>query len=153
MKYLIRLFILSFFLMFTMFLSAQNLDKHQWNNRVLIIATSNSSSDLYLDQIREFKNANEELKDRKIVIYEVVGSEYKAMNYVTNKSTDSQVVSNDLINYILNKESEFSVTLIGLDSGIKLQQVELLKKEELLRIIDVMPMRRSEIRKKIKQRS
>ncbi len=147
MKYLIRLFILSFFLMFTMFLSAQNLDKHQWNNRVLIIATSNSSSGLYLDQIREFKNANEELKDRKLVIYEVVGNEYKMTNYVQNTSTDFQAITSDLRSLNLNTQSDFSVSLIGLDSGIKLQQVDLLKKEELFRIIDVMPMRRSELKR------
>ena len=36
--------------------------------------------------------------------------------------------------------------LIGLDGGIKLEQTTILKKKELFRIIDSMPMRMEELR-------
>lgn len=47
-----------------------------------------------------------------------------------------------------NWNTPFSVTLIGLDGGIKLETTEILKRKELYRIIDSMPMRRSEIKNK-----
>lgn len=47
---------------------------------------------------------------------------------------------------IFSAKNEFEVILIGLDGSIKLRQMEVLSKEDLIAIIDAMPMRKSEIK-------
>jgi len=62
---------------------------------------------------------------------------------------NDQIVKNKKawIRYKRSK-SPFSIMLIGLDSGIKLQKNELLRSKALFDKIDSMPMRQSELRNK-----
>lgn len=54
----------------------------------------------------------------------------------------SEVISKN----ILDESNDFEIILIGLDGRIKLRQSQFLLDEDLLRIIDAMPMRRNEIK-------
>ncbi|MEM9823617.1 MAG: DUF4174 domain-containing protein [Bacteroidota bacterium] len=45
-------------------------------------------------------------------------------------------------------KAPFEVLLLGLDGGVKLQQPEVLSCTELFAIIDRMPMRRQELRRR-----
>ncbi|MBG7611245.1 DUF4174 domain-containing protein [Polaribacter sp. BAL334] len=46
------------------------------------------------------------------------------------------------------KKDVFTITLIGLDGGIKLEQNRVISSEKLFTIIDGMPIRKREIRNK-----
>lgn len=126
-------------------MNAQDLKKHQWKNRVLIIQTTSVTSDKYDRQMREFDVYESGLAERKIVLYEVTEKQFRQTDF---KSTSNRSDWNniDQIDYFpKNKKQTFQVTLIGLDGGIKLQQTDILTQKELYNIIDSMPMRAAEL--------
>ena len=132
-------------------LNGQNLKKHKWRNRVLIVKTSDIKSKKYQEQLNEFKNSIEELIDRKFILYQITGDDFVLLDYKNNELNNSGKISRKLTDTILNEKENFEVILIGLDGGIKLQQTEILMKEDLFNITDSMTMRRNElIRNKIK---
>ncbi|MDZ7614283.1 MAG: DUF4174 domain-containing protein [Flavobacteriaceae bacterium] len=126
-------------------LNGQNLEKHKWENRILIVKTSDIKSKKYQEQLKEFGNKFEELIDRKIILYKITGDDFVLIDYKNSELNDSGKISGKLTEDILNEKENFEVILIGLDGGIKLQQTEILMKEDLFKIIDKMPMRRDEL--------
>ncbi len=126
----------------------QNLSDHRWKDRILLIQASDELSDKYREQLKEFNYLDKALKERKLVVYEIVGDKYKITNFQNNKSNKSWKAANDLFGEVLYKRDDFSVTLIGLDGGIKLEKTTVLKKRELFDTIDSMPMRINELRNK-----
>ena len=129
-------------------LKAQNLEKHTWINRILVVKTSDSASEIYQEQINEFRNATDELKDRKFVLYKISVDHFELIDFTNPELIDSGKTAGKSIGKILNDKEDFEVLLIGLDGGIKLRQTEVLRKEELFNIVDAMPMRRNELNKK-----
>lgn len=125
----------------------QNLNEHKWKHRILIIQASEEFSDKYQDQLKEFNNLHNELKERKLVIYTIIGDKYKVTNYHNKKSNNSWEVANEFFGDLLDKNYAFRVILIGLDGGIKLEKTTVLTRKALFNIIDSMPMRMNELRK------
>lgn len=117
----------------------QNIKKHLWKDRVLIIESENTRNTLYQQQIEVLKNDAKGLKERKLVVYWYFNDGY------------TRGFSNPINRYETRKnqiaKTDFSITLIGLDGGKKLRQNSMLAKEKLFAIIDGMPMRRRELKK------
>ena len=126
-------------------LTAQNLEKHTWKNRILLVKTSDSASDIYQEQIKEFSNATDELKVRKFVLYKITGDHFELINFAKTELNDSGKITGKPIGKTLNDKENFEVILIGLDGGIKLWQTDVLSKEALFSTVDAMPMRRNEL--------
>lgn len=127
----------------------QNLKKHKWNNRILIVKTLNQESKKYQDQIKEFNNSYKELTARKFIIYKITGKNFIMKDYTNDTLNISGVITKKLTDKVLNEKEDFEVILIGLDGRVKLRQTEIVLKEDLNKIVDAMPMRRSELRKKL----
>lgn len=125
----------------------QNLNEHRWKNRILIIQASDELSDKYRDQLREFNAVDKELKERKLVVYTIVGDKYKVTSYQNKISDNSWEATNGLFGDLLDNDYDFRVILVGLDGGIKLEKTTVLIRKELFNIIDSMPMRMNELRK------
>ena len=69
--------------------------------------------------------------------------------YKTIFPENSEWVSSSLKDELkISRKTEFEVFLLGLDGGIKLRQQEIVKTEKLFSLIDGMPMRKAEIRRK-----
>ena len=126
-------------------LNGQNLKKHKWENRILIVKTSDIKSKKYQEQLKEFRNSVDELNDRKIILYKITRDNFVLIDYKNSELNNSGKISENITENILDKKENFEVILIGLDGGIKLQQTEILIKEDLFKIIDSMPMRRDEL--------
>lgn len=134
------IFILFFINMNTIY--SQNIKSHRWENRLLLILTDKTNSSIYKNQIKELKGHTKGLKERKLIVYQIKKDSYKTgliENGVWQKSTD-------LYKTYKKSNTPFEILLIGLDGGIKLRQSELLKCKDLFSTIDVMPMRKSEIK-------
>jgi len=120
---------------------AQNLEQHEWKNRVLIVTVKNI--ELLQPQIDLLNKDIKGLKERKLVVYKVNPEQYaKGINskrWISNKTFYSK---------LKQTSKDFEVILIGLDGGVKLRQTSLLSLEKLFALIDGMPMRRAEIRNK-----
>ena len=131
-----------------MYTNGQNLEKHEWKDRILIVKAESEASKTYQNQIEELKNSSAALKERKLLVYQVIGNKYELIDYDNAKIIASGEVSNKINENILNKNIPFEIILIGLDGGIKLKKSDMIRKEELFNIIDSMPMRSSELRNK-----
>jgi hypothetical protein len=131
----------------TMTLNAQDLDSHQWENRILIVKTSDENSEDFQKQMKLFKDNKEGLIDRKLVLYKIIDDKYHFIDYAHLNLTKSGTLSEHFKSKYFHNQSEFKVILLGLDGGVKVQQTKVLSIDKLFRTIDAMPMRRSEIRR------
>lgn len=138
MKYL-SIFIFAFFYLNTI---GQNIKNHQWENRVLLIYTSEKNSEKLNKQLSILSKDKEGLAERKLIIYSFTENAYRK-NFEKNWKE-----SNSLFKKFVNKKDDFTVWLIGLDGGIKLKQNTILAKIQLFALIDGMPMRKREIKRK-----
>ena len=62
--------LLPIFLLLTYHLSAQQLQKHRWQNRLLIIVDNTNNSTKRLEQLAIFKKDKEGVKERKLLLYQ-----------------------------------------------------------------------------------
>ncbi len=129
-----------------LFGSAQDLSKHKWENRLILILTDDENNSTFQSQLEEFSKDLNGLKERKLIIYQIFPGEYK-----TGLNGDNKKKSSRLYNEYKKTNAGFEVVLLGLDGGVKLRQNELLPLEKLYATIDVMPMRRNEIERKKQQ--
>ncbi|MDF1697577.1 MAG: DUF4174 domain-containing protein [Saprospiraceae bacterium] len=127
---------------------AQHIANHQWKNRVLVVYTLDFGTIEYINQFNEFKDKDEALQDRKLILYEIVKDSIRMVSNHNSRDESPWLPLHKKWAQYTNKKDKFQITLIGLDGGIKLKQSNVLKTEELFRIIDSMPMRRAEMRNK-----
>lgn len=127
----------------TMSMSAQNLENHKWNHRILIIKTVADHSERFEDQLAEFKDAQEELKDRKLVLYSIEQDKLSFRDYTNSSKNYTGKLVEKGVKSMLDQNEAFEIILIGLDGGIKLRKNYIVSREDLFSIIDAMPMRRN----------
>lgn len=125
-------------------LKAQDLSKHQWKDRVLIIKTHDLNDSTYQHQIGELKNYNAELEERKLFMYQIIDDQYKKGLSPDSTWNKIKTINDKFI--VLN--SKFEIILIGLDGSVKLRQNKYLAPHQLFGKIDSMPMRRQELKNK-----
>lgn len=124
--------------------AAQNISKHQWKNRLVLILADDAESTMLKEQLNIFKANESGLEDRKLLVYQILPEQYKiGLNQKAN-----WLPSGKLFQKYNSGRSVFEVILIGLDGGVKMKQSELLTIEDLFGTIDVMPMRRAELRRR-----
>ena len=125
-------------------ISAQSLDDHLWKDRVVLIFSPDFQSGKGKDQFSILNKEKVELEDRKLIIYQL--SPETALKGTL--PIDDLVFIKEMYQRFSIPKDEFSVLLIGLDGGEKLKQSALLTTEELFGIIDRMPMRKNELRRR-----
>lgn len=125
-----------------MVLTCQNLDKHQWKNRLLLIFSDDKSSELLKKQVETLSKERQGLQERKLKIYH-----FSNQSYIEDFSPNWKPSDIKTRKYFKEKEN-FKIVLIGLDGGIKLKQKEIISTQKLFTIIDGMPMRRAELNSK-----
>ncbi|UAM98770.1 DUF4174 domain-containing protein [Polaribacter litorisediminis] len=130
------------FLFFTFISFSQNIESHQWENRILVIYTADKNSKELENQLFILSKNKEELLDRKLMIYSFTKNEFRfQFEEYWQKSTimDKRYI---------DKKQAFKIFLLGLDGEVKLKQTSVVSSEKLLAIIDGMPMRKREVSNK-----
>lgn len=122
---------------------SQNITSHQWESRVLLVLTDNADTSTFLNQIKELQENENGLKDRKLIVYQI-----KEDAFSIGLKNEKWQNSLKLYKTYKSTNSSFEVVLIGLDGGIKLRQNYILTCKKLFKTIDVMPMRKSELKRK-----
>lgn len=126
------------------------LTKHRWNDRVILVFSPSEQNALSQDQVRLFSHHSEGMTDRDLVLYEIFTDSGK----YENKSSLSKIEVNSLRKRFSISPEEVTVILIGKDGGEKARKRnEIFPIQELFALIDGMPMRRQEIRRKQKSSS
>jgi hypothetical protein len=116
-------------LYFLMIMTMSGLTSQQLPHRQLLIFGDESHATLIKQQFRVLNDASEEVKDRDLKVD------------IVNKG-------NTLYKKYRVKKNEFLVVLIGKDGTEKYRANKVVALNELFAIIDAMPMRRAEIRKR-----
>jgi len=122
---------------------SQELSSHQWEDRLILILTVDTSSTVYQNQIEELYSDKKGLNDRKLVIYTVLPKKFKR----DNRENQGWIQSTELYAEYKQSDKPFEILVIGLDGGVKLRQSKFLSNEDLFGRIDQMPMRRDELEK------
>ena len=127
------------FLLFCLPLQAQDLLSHRWEERVVVVYSANLDDKNADEQLALFKSTQAELEDRAMVVYHITNEGYRFNFSPELESSDSE-----------DEEFDFKVMLLGLDGGIKYESNAVEPAQVYYELIDRMPMRRSQMRKRIK---
>jgi hypothetical protein len=123
-----------------------DLSEFQWKNRLLILFAPNRNHPLF-DAFRKSLAANRsEAADRDLVIFEILESDVSSMNNEPINSDTPRLLRETFD----AQPGAFTVILIGKDGGVKLKRRDHADLEEIFDLIDSMPMRREEMRRKTK---
>lgn len=129
MKYIIVI------ILFSNTLLAQNLEVHQWENRIILISANQSHSVMADQQFKVLEKEMAQLIDRKIVIYKCVEDSCEYYNW-----------KDPVKHFKINKAKKgFTTRLFGLDGGKKFESNTLEYPSVFFNLIDKMPMRRQEL--------
>ncbi len=139
-----QIFLILLCITMSMALNGQNLNKHQWENRVILIIANDLESRTYASQIEEFNANHQAFEERKLITYTVFPNKYK----LKNSKDNVWIKGSELYNKYNPTHSDFKIILFGLDGSIKIEQSELLTTKKLFYTIDAMPMRRAETKNK-----
>lgn len=117
------------------------LQKYRWENRILLIFADHEEAKQAQAQIRLFEKEKDGFKERDLLLF------FLPANGKTGIPFSGEEVKQIRSRFAIEGQP-FVVILIGKDGGEKLRKEEILTPEELFGTIDVMPMRRSEMRRK-----
>ncbi|MEO0469465.1 MAG: DUF4174 domain-containing protein [Bacteroidota bacterium] len=109
-------------------LSGQNLSQYQWENRLLVCLLAEGSEEMLHIQEEKLSACEAGLKDRQLLL--------------------QKVYPQQTLYRKLHRADAFEILLIGLDGGVKARWSEPIDCEEVFALIDGMPMRRAELRRR-----
>ncbi|MDQ0559658.1 hypothetical protein QO004_001436 [Rhizobium mesoamericanum] len=117
-----------------------SLKQFQWRNRVFVIFADmkNARAARQENQLLADRNA---LQDRDIVILKIAGGSVREV-FGAGENLEAAAIADDLGD---PTAGEFAAYLVGKDGTVKLKLSEPISRDELLAIIDSMPVRAAEI--------
>ncbi|GAL90474.1 DUF4174 domain-containing protein [Jejuia pallidilutea] len=130
MKYLILI------ILFSNAMWSQNLESHQWKDRILVVNADEKNRERAESQYLLLNKEQQKLIDRKIVLYKCIADTCMFYDW---KNTPKMFKTD-------TTKQGFSIVLIGLDGGEKYKSNTVEKPDVFLNLIDTMPMRRQELR-------
>ena len=117
----------------------ERLHSMQWQKRVLLLYAPDQNHTLYGQQKRLLEAKRQELEERDLVQIELLASEADA---ATKRFLEGELKATP---------GTFNLLLIGKDGGVKYRTITATPVEEIVGIIDAMPMRQSEMQKQQKR--
>jgi hypothetical protein len=117
-----------------------SLDDFRWENRIIII-NQDQSKELSEQQIKLLLTDTPGLQERHLLIFEITLNGIK--DILNQKDYET---SPNLLEKLDLKTDAFEILLIGKDGGVKLRSNSPLDNGKIYSTIDVMPMRRAEMK-------
>ena len=149
-KYLCTTILL--FVVVTMAAQANGQDKirlkdYQWKHRLILAFSPSAQHPGHKALEKEIAVQAEEVMDRDLLVFQILESgETKLGNSSLPESSGNYLREKFSI-----KSGIFTVLLIGKDGGVKLRREGGVELDEILSLIDTMPMRQREMREKLQQ--
>ena len=121
-----------------------DLTQYRWKNRLLFVFAPHSSHPSLTDLRSGLTAQKEEIVDRDMIIFQIyeTGSSFKDMLEIDHEEADK------LRQNFRVSPGRLTVILVGKDGGVKLRRNEQANLNEIFLLIDGMPMRREEMRRK-----
>jgi len=111
---------------------------YRWENRVIVI---NGPTELVKKQVQVLEVDKPGMDDRDIVLFNLTGQDSSL-----SPKTDFDV--KEIQSFLKLDSKVFQFILIGKDGGVKLRSDKIISLERVFGLIDSMPMRRAEMRRK-----
>lgn len=124
------------------FMNAQELTQHQWQHRIILLVADSFENDSLKNQKDLLSRFPEELKERKLIIYEISPNYYR----IGTDSNNTELGTATVFQKYNDTNESFKIVLIGLDGGTKFEKNNLVDPKTLFDLIDTMPMRKDELR-------
>jgi hypothetical protein len=125
-------------------LFSQNLTTHLWEDRVILVFGSSSAEKSAQTQFTKLSAEPSDLADRNLVIYQIYDQEGQTPEGKSLTAKELKVFRQKF-----NIEvGTFAVLLIGKDGGVKMKKTDLVEPQLIFDLIDSMPMRQAEMRRK-----
>ena len=122
-------------------------DQHRWTDRVILLFAPEADHADYQRQSEELAKARAGVTDRDLVIYHL----FRA----SGQAPDGQALSRERVQALRQAyrapNGGFAFVLIGKDGGVKLREETVVSTKRLFGLIDRMPMRQAEMRRKKKE--
>lgn len=122
------------------------LDKHTWEDRLILLFAKAETQKDYQQQLHLLQDQSTELSDRDLLLYSIFLEKGIRPDQTPLTSKWHQQIQE---RYNPNQQ-DFLFLLIGKDGGVKLKSAEAVPPVQLYTLIDGMPMRRVEMRRKKK---
>lgn len=120
--------------------AARPLNKFGWTNRPFVTIAPGPEHDFLAIQRAEFSGQEARVKDRDMVLIEVVGDR------VTVDGAPSVLTTAEAVRSFYGVAADdFTVLLVGKDGGVKMRSRRPLRAGEIFEEIDAMPMRQREM--------
>ncbi|MEM6463765.1 MAG: DUF4174 domain-containing protein [Pseudomonadota bacterium] len=119
---------------------ANQIDDWAWKYRPLIIVAPDDANEDLADQRDILSRLEPQLRDRDMVVIEVIGK-----RVVTVLGPDTKIGASALKEHIRTDGNGFELVLLGKDTGVKLRSDKPVRADRLFSLIDSMPMRRREM--------
>jgi len=118
--------------------------EHMWQQRVLIITAVSPTNVGYKEQNQILNSGKKGMKERDLVIYRLYTDHWldPSKSPLNEKQAEAIYDRYDI------PRNTFSVVLIGKDGGVKMRKNDLVTTKEIFDLIDSMPMRQQEMRRK-----
>ena len=123
-----------------------DLQEYRWKNRVLVVFAEQETTTDYQSLVREIEELSDEFSDRDMVLVSLFEQGTSLADGVPISVEDTRRLRDQFD----VAPGDYVIYLIGKDGGIKQQGGKGMRINSLFALIDTMPMRRSEMRKKSK---
>ena len=123
---------------------SMDLNQFQWKNRLLLIFAPQEGDAFAQALQNEILTHPDEISERDLVVFSVFET---GPSYMETTRIDPQTAAAIRTKFAAPL-GQFTCILVGKDGGVKLKRHAPVKLEEIFGLIDAMPMRREEMRKK-----
>lgn len=136
--------VVSFFIVSTTQAQTFDLKQYRWENRLLVVFAKDQTSPAFQVLKKEIEKQKESFEDRDMVFIRVFenGQSLAGKQHISKKRAD----------YLRERfevhTGAYRVFLIGKDGGIKREGGAEIRARAIYDLIDTMPMRRNEMRRK-----
>jgi hypothetical protein len=125
-----------------------NLAMYRWQNRLLLVFSPTESDPRFLAIDQNLSKARLDVEDRDLVVFRIFE---KARSRVGEQPLVPEDAEKLRSGFEIS-HGKFTVILIGKDGGVKMVREGRVELREIFDRIDIMPMRRQEMREKRKTR-
>ena len=125
-------------------LDSIDLNAYQWKHRLLFLFVPSENDPAYLSLKSEIEHQPNEVLDRDLLVVHV--PEKGEGRFGKERLSAGQVLS--LWKHLSASPGQFTTILVGKDGGEKFRQTGMIRLKEIFQIIDAMPMRQQEMKKK-----
>ena len=123
-----------------------DLNAYQWKNRLLLLFAASEEDQAYLTLKKEIDRQAMEVKDRDILVFYVLERGESRLGQEHLRPDQALFLKKRLS----VPPGRFTIVLIGKDGGEKIREQSPVDLKEIFAIIDSMPMRQQEMKKKSK---